>query len=49
MIKVNFKLILDYFIEMYEIFIIEKKYFWECNMWCFWKGKYDNKYNKIKI
>lgn len=24
MIKVNFKLILDYFIEMYEIFIIEK-------------------------
>lgn len=24
MIKVNFKLVLDYFIEMYEIFIIEK-------------------------
>lgn len=27
MIKVNFKLILDYFIEMYEIFIIEKNIF----------------------
>lgn len=49
MIKVNFKLILDYFIEMYEIFIIEKNIFGNVICGVFEKGKYDNEYNKIKI